>query len=81
MAYVLARFVLHYGAASILEGAVIGFMAWLGFVATVTLASVFYESRPSRLWVINNGYLLLSLVVMGAILGAWHGAPAPPPAA
>ena len=73
MAYVLARFVLHYGATSLLEGAVIGFMAWLGFVATVTLASVFYERRPSRLWVINNGYLLLSLVVMGAILGVWHG--------
>jgi hypothetical protein len=24
------------------------------------------------LWAINNGYLLIGLVVMGAILGWWH---------
>ena len=49
MAYVLARFVVHYGATVASSTArSIGFMAWLGFVATVTLASIFYETAPDR---------------------------------
>lgn len=77
MAYVLARVVAHYGAGTIVDGALVALLVWVGFVATVTLASVLYEKRPVQLWLINNGYLVIGLVVMGAILAAWQGAPAP----
>jgi hypothetical protein len=73
MAYVLARFVAHYGFGGIGGGLLIGFMAWLGFVATVMANQIFYERKPQQLVVINAGYLLVSLLVMGAILGIWHG--------
>jgi hypothetical protein len=73
MAYVLARFVAHYGFGGIGGGLLIGFMAWLGFVATVLVNQVFYERKPQQLVVINGGYTLVSLLVMGAILGIWHG--------
>jgi hypothetical protein len=72
MAYILARLVLHYAPASLGSGLLIGFMAWLGFIATVLIGQVFYERRPFALWLINNSYLLLSLLLMGAILGWWH---------
>src|SRR5262249_50726555 len=82
MSYVLARFVIHYGASSggtsIGTGILIGFMAWLGFIAAATVAQRFYERRPWALWAINNGYLLVSLLVMGAILGGWHAGGAAP---
>ena len=77
MAYILARFIVHYGVPSFGEGVLVGFMAWLGFIATVTIGQVFYEHRPIGLFFINNGYLLIGLVVMGAILGAWHAGAAP----
>lgn len=83
MAYVLARFVIYAGAGTIVSGALIGLMAWVGFIATVTLASNTYEQRPFKVFAINNVYLLVSLVVMGAIIAAWHGVPevvAPAPA-
>ena len=81
MAYVLARFVIYAGAGTIVDGALVGFMAWLGFIATVTLASNTYEQRPFKVFLINNFYLLVALVVMGAIIAAWHGVPtAAPPA-
>jgi Protein of unknown function (DUF1761) len=81
MAYILARFVIHYGPTSFGEGVLVGFMAWLGFVATVGVAQVFYEKKPWALWLINSGYLLVGLLVMGAILGLWHtGGAAPAPA-
>jgi hypothetical protein len=72
MSYILARFIIHYGTGFGL-GILIGFMAWLGFVAAVTIPQRFYERRPWELWAINNAYLLIGMVVMGAILGWWHG--------
>jgi hypothetical protein len=77
MAYVLARFVVHYSTPSFGEGVLTGFLAWIGFAATVTANQILYEKRPWLLWAINNGYLLIGLVVMGAILGWWHAGAAP----
>ena len=69
MAYVLARFIAHYGSNDLIGGAFIGFMAWLGFVATVMANQIFYEQKPQQLIFINAGYMLVSLIVMGAIIG------------
>jgi hypothetical protein len=71
MAYVLARFVAHYDP-TLWGGILVGFMAWLGFVATVMAGSIVYEKKPMELIGINGGYQLVTLVVMGAILGVWH---------
>jgi hypothetical protein len=68
-AYVLALLVKATGAASIIDGAVLGFLAWLGFVATWTLTGVIFERKPWMYWYLNAGQGLISLVVMGAILG------------
>jgi hypothetical protein len=69
---VLRRVATMVGATTIGAGASLGGWVWLGFVATVTLASVIYEKRSVNLYVLNNGYQLISLVVMGAILAAWR---------
>lgn len=73
MAYILARFAAWYGATTLVEGALVGFMAWLGFVATILAGSIYYERKPMELVFINAGYHLVSIVVMGAIFGLWHG--------
>lgn len=41
------------------------------FIAPVTLGVVLWEGKPWKLWVLNNGYQLLSLLVMGVILAIW----------
>lgn len=73
MAYILARFAAYYGAANLFAGALVGFMAWLGFVVTLMAQQIFYEKKPTELIVINAGYQLVGIVVMGAIFGIWHG--------
>jgi len=70
MAYILARFIGHYATDGLIAGAVVGAMAWLGFVATVMLGGMMYESRKMSLFYINGGYQLVGIVVMGAIIGA-----------
>ena len=52
-------------------GLICGFLNWLGFIAPVTIGSVTYEKKPWALWFINNGYWLLSLLIMGSILSVW----------
>ncbi len=71
MAYILARFIEHYAVGGIGGGILIGFMAWLGFVATIMSGQIFYEKKPPMLIAINAAYQLVGIVVMGAIIGAW----------
>lgn len=72
MAYALARILWYAQAQSVVGGALIGLLAWLGFVATAVGTNYLFEGRPCRLYAINTGYTLVSLIVMGTILGAWR---------
>ena len=49
-----------------------GFFSWLGFIAPVTMTNVIYEKRPWKLWLLDNAFWLVSLLVMGAILSGWQ---------
>lgn len=71
MAFVLVHAVHYAGAVTLGTGAAVGFFNWLGFMGATTLAATFYEKKPLQLWAINNGYLLLILLTMGAILAVW----------
>jgi hypothetical protein len=45
-----------------------GFWNWLGFVAPVTLGKVLWEGKPWKLWFLDSGNYLLTLLGMGVIL-------------
>jgi hypothetical protein len=72
MAFILAYAVRYAGASTFVAGAVVGFWIWFAFIAMTTLSQVIYENRPMQLFVINNGFRLLSLAIMGAIVAAWR---------
>jgi hypothetical protein len=71
-AYVLAHFVKFTGAETGASGALAGFWLWLGFVVTTNLSTVLFEGRPVGLYLINNGYHLVGLLGMGALLAVWR---------
>ena len=68
MAFVLIHAVHYAGAQNWVQGAAVGFFNRLGFVAVATLGSVTFEKRSLQLYLINNAYLLLALLLMGAVL-------------
>ncbi|HEY8781825.1 MAG TPA: DUF1761 domain-containing protein [Mucilaginibacter sp.] len=77
MAYVLDHS-LVFGNAYLKTGGVQGglmgaFFLWLGFVATVTLCTKLYEKKPWGLWLLDNAFWLISLMVMATILSVWLG--------
>lgn len=70
-AYVLGVFINWIGADNALQGAFIGFLAWLGFVATTQFSAVLWEKKPLKLYGIHAGAMLINLIVMGALLAWW----------
>ena len=72
MAFVLANITGYAQVDTLVEGVQVGFLVWLGFVVTTMLNSVIYDGKPWRLYFINAGYYLVSLVLMGALLAVWR---------
>ena len=72
MAFVLAHAVAYAGAATLGQGAAVGFFNWLGFIATVQLSGTLHEHRPLRFFAINTGYNFIALILMGALLAVWR---------
>ena len=68
-AVIFGNFYLKTGGVS--GGLMCGFFNWLVFIAPVTISSVVYENRKWKLWIMDNAFWLLSLLVMGAILSSW----------
>jgi hypothetical protein len=52
-------------------GALWGFLAGFGWVATFVGTHYLFERRSFRLFLINAGYSIVSLTLMGVILAAW----------
>ncbi|MEP7379845.1 MAG: DUF1761 domain-containing protein [Chloroflexota bacterium] len=69
MAYVLALLIGGVGANSLVNGAIVGFLAWLGFSAMTALNAFIYDGRNSTWLMITAGYSLVALVAMGAVIG------------
>ena len=72
IAYVLAHFVAYANANTMLLGATTGFWAWIGFIATTAGINALYQKKPLKLYMIDAGYYLAGLLLMGAILGIWR---------
>jgi hypothetical protein len=71
-AWVLAVLALNLGGKTLTDGILLGVIAWLGFMATITAAQISFEKKSWNLWVLNNAHNLLVQVVMGAIVTAWR---------
>lgn len=53
-------------------GALAGFMAGLGWVFTFMGISYLFEARTMAHFLINSIYSIVSLTIMGAIIGVWQ---------
>lgn len=71
MAYVLSMFIVFTSSVTVLEGAMVGFWAWLGFLATTMIGSVLWEQKPLNLYWLNVFHYLVVLMIDGAILAIW----------
>jgi hypothetical protein len=54
------------------QGIVLAVLAWLGFGFTIGLNTNLYTNKPSAAFMIDAGYQLVHVILMGAIIGAWR---------
>jgi hypothetical protein len=71
LAWVLANLLRFLGVDRVVSGARVSFFLWLGFIAMPFLSMTMYEGRQLKLFAITAGFWLVSVVVMGGLIGAW----------
>jgi hypothetical protein len=70
MAWVLAGIVGHLGQVTLRNGVISGLFCWAGFVITTMIVNNSFAMRSRMLLLIDGGYWLVALALMGAIIGA-----------
>lgn len=55
---------------SAVDGAVMGILLWLGFVATTFLSTYSATMKPLKLYLIDSGFYLVILLLAGTLIGA-----------
>jgi len=56
------------GVLSAREGVLIGAIAWLGFVATVTFNNALYTNKSLVVYMIDAGYQFVSFLIIAGIV-------------
>ena len=72
VAYTLAWLLPKVGAQSAAGGAKTGALLALALIGTTFAQSYGFEARPLSLWLINAGYMIVGMALMGAIVGHWR---------
>jgi len=72
VAYTLAWLLPKLGAQSAASGAKTGALLGLALIGTTFAQAYGFEARPLSLWLINAGYMIVGMAVMGAIVGHWR---------
>ncbi|HKS16216.1 MAG TPA: DUF1761 domain-containing protein [Planctomycetota bacterium] len=72
LAFTVALLVVTLNLRSVVEGACLGSILWLGPAAAITLMGHLASGRRNGLYFIDTGYQLACLVTQGIILAAWR---------
>lgn len=70
-AYVLADLFRRIGINTLASGARTGAIIGLAIVAAYLALFYGYQARPLALWVIDGGYAVIGMAIMGAVIGGW----------
>lgn len=72
LAFVFDMMIHAFGIVGIGNGIALGFFIWLGFIATSHFSGVIWAQKPFIVYFIDAGFMLLNLIVIGAIMAAWQ---------
>jgi uncharacterized protein DUF1761 len=71
-AVIMARLIAWTGVVDWMHGAKLGAGIGLGFSATALMIQYLWESKPTKIWVIDAGYHFFGCIILGAILSVWR---------
>lgn len=71
VALVAAHLANALGLTTALQAVLFAIVIWFGFIATVLLNTVLWEQRKISLYLFNNAYQVVSLIVISLIVVLW----------
>lgn len=69
--YLFASTSFAMGGSGVLNGMMVAFWVWFGFVFTTTSIEVIWMGRPYKLWCFELCASLVSCLAMGVIIAVW----------
>lgn len=69
IAYVMAALLYLTRTEGAVEGLILAFWVWLGFIATTQISAVLWSKKTFKGFLIHDGFILLGFLLIGAILG------------
>lgn len=69
--FVLKQFIDLFYIVNLFDAVQLAFWIWFGFVATTLVGSILYEGKSWKLFIINSGYQLASIILMAVVLSYW----------
>jgi len=72
MAYALAYFMGMFFVETVMDALQVGFIAWLGFIATTSFINTLFTGKSKKLWAIDTCYSLVSMLIMSVIFVLWQ---------
>jgi hypothetical protein len=72
LTYIMIHFAAYAGVVDAASGLATGFWLWLGFVATVGIGKTVFGDKSLKGWMIDNGYTLVQLLLIGLVIGMWR---------
>ena|SRR3989344_3605732 len=72
MAYMLSSLIALTRMRAIFETMELAALIWLGFVATTTFTNSLFTGKSKKLWLIDYGYVLVSLIIMSILFTFWR---------
>ena len=72
MAYALAYFMGMFFVETVMDALQVGFIAWLGFIATTSFINTLFTGKSKKLWAIDTCYPLVSMLIMSVIFVLWQ---------
>lgn len=72
LSYALAYFMEMFFVDTITDALRLGFIVWLGFIATTSFVGVLFSGKSKKLWAIDNCYPLVSMLMMSVIFALWR---------
>jgi hypothetical protein len=72
VAYAIAWLLPRLGTPSAGSGARAGAVLALALIASTLAMNYGFEARPLSLWLINAGYMVVGMTILGAIIGHWR---------
>jgi hypothetical protein len=70
--YVLIHILSYAGSTTLMDGATTGLWLAIGSIVPTFGADFIFGNKARQLYWITVGYYSVSLIVMGAVLAAWH---------